>query len=63
MIENFFSILKNEMLYDQENKYEILDDLIKGIDDYIYYYNHGIIELKWVSPINYRLQSFIRNYL
>ena len=59
MMENFFGILKTEMFYDQENKYETLDDLIKAIDDYIKYYNYDRIKtkLKGLSPINYRLQS------
>lgn len=60
MMENFFGILKTEMFYDQENKYETLDDLVKAIDDYIYYYNYDRIKikLKGLSPVNYRLQSF-----
>ncbi len=47
------------MFYDQENKYEILDELILAIDDYIYYYNYDRIKekLKGLSPVNYRLQS------
>ncbi len=59
LMENFFSILKTEMFYEQEDKYETLDDLIKAIDDYIYYYNHDRIKvkLKGLSPVNYRLQS------
>ena len=59
MMENFFWLLKTEMFYDQENCYETLDDLIKAIDDYIYYYNYDRIKekLKGLSPVNYRLQS------
>ena len=59
MMENFFGILKTEMFYDQEDNYETLDDLIKAIDDYIYYYNYDRIKvkLKGLSPVNYRLQS------
>ena len=59
MMENFFGLLKTEMFYDQENCYETLDDLIKAIDDYIYYYNYDRIKekLKGLSPVNYRLQS------
>ena len=59
MMEIFFGILKTEMFYDQEDKYETLDDLIKAIDDYIYYYNYDRIKekLKGLSPVNYRLQS------
>ena len=59
MMENFFGILKTEMFYNQEDKYETIDDLIKAIDDYIYYYNYDRIKvkLKGLSPVNYRLQS------
>ena len=59
MMENFFGLLKTEMFYDQENCYETLGDLIKAIDDYIYYYNYDRIKekLKGLSPVNYRLQS------
>ena len=59
MMENFFGILKTEMFYEQEANYKTLDDLIKAIDDYIYYYNYDRIKvkLKGLSPVNYRLQS------
>ena len=59
LMENFFGILKTEMFYDQEDKYETLNDLIKAIDEYIYYYNYDRIKikLKGLSPVNYRLQS------
>ena len=46
MMENFFGILKTEMFYDQEDKYETLDDLINAIKNYIYYYNHDRIKEK-----------------
>ena len=47
------------MFYDQEYKYETLDDLIKAIDEYINYYNYdrNKVKLKGLSPVNYRLQS------
>ena len=32
MMENFFGILKTEMVYDQEDNYETITDLIKAID-------------------------------
>ena len=59
MMENFFGILKTEMFYDQESNYKTLDDLIKAIDEYIYYYNYDRIKvkLKGLSPVKYRLQS------
>ena len=57
MMENFFGLLKTEMFYDQEDSYKTLDDLIKAIDDYIYYYNYDRIKvkLKGLSPVKYRL--------
>ena len=59
MMENFFGLLKTEMFYDQEDKYQNIDELILAIDDYINYYNHDRIKvkLKGLSPVNYRLQS------
>ncbi len=50
---------KKYLSIEQEDKYETIDDLIKAIDDYIYYYNHDRIKekLKGLSPVNYRLQS------
>lgn len=59
MMENFFGLLKTEMFYDQEDKYETIDDLIKAIDDYIHYYNYDRIKekLKGLSPVQFRLQS------
>ena len=59
MMGIFFGILKTEMFYNQEDNYESLDDLIKAIDDYIYYYNYDRIKtkLKGLSLVNYRLQS------
>ncbi len=46
MIENFFGILKTGMLYEQEDNYKTLDELIKAIDDYINYYNYDRIKVK-----------------
>ena len=59
MMENFFRILKTEMFYDQEDNYKTLNDLIKGIDNYIYYYffDRIKVKLKGLSPVDYRLQS------
>ena len=59
MMENFFGIHKMEMLYDQEDSYKTIDELILAIDDYINYYNYYRIKvkLKGLFPINYRLQS------
>ena len=60
LMENFFGILKIEMFYDQESNYKSIDELIKAINEYIYYYNHDRIKekLKGLSPVKYREQSF-----
>ena len=59
MMENFFGLLKTEMFYDQEDKYQNIDELIVAINEYINYYNYDRIKvkLKGLSPVNYRLQS------
>ena len=59
MMENFFCLLKTEMFYDQEDKYQNIDELILAIDDYINYYNYDRIKakLKGLSLVNYKLQS------
>jgi len=59
LMENFFGILKTEMFYDQEYKYNSINDLITAIKEYIYYYNHDRIKvkLKGLSPVQFRLQS------
>jgi len=44
LMENFFRILKTEVFYDQEDNYKTLDDSIKAIDNYIYYYNYDRIK-------------------
>ncbi len=52
LIESFFGILKSEMFYGQESKYE-------SIDEYIDYYNNKRIKvkLKGLTPASYRNQS------
>lgn len=42
------------MFYNQEDNYKTIDDLIKAIEDYIYYYNHARTKekLKGLSPVN-----------
>ena len=53
------TVLTGEGKTSMEEYYKTLDDLIKAIDDYIYYYNYDRIKvkLKGLSPVNYRLQS------
>ncbi len=59
LMENFFGLLKTEMFYGIEDNYKTIDNLIKAINNYIYYYNYDRIKvkLKGLSPVNYRLQS------
>lgn len=57
VIENFFGLLKSELLYliDFEN----IEHFILELEDYIHYYNHKRIKekLKGLSPVQYRIQS------
>jgi transposase InsO family protein len=57
VIENFFGILKSEMYY--KHKFSSVSELMKAIDEYIYYYNNNRIKLKLkgLSPVQYRTQS------
>lgn len=56
VIENFFGILKTELLYLQE--FESIDHFIEELHDYIYYYNNIRMKtkLKDLSPVVYRSQ-------
>lgn len=56
--ENFFGLLKSELLYLQD--FKSVDNFISELKDYIYYYNNYRIKgkLKGLSPVNYRIQSF-----
>ena len=60
LMKNFFGILKTELFCDQEDNYKTLDESIKAIDNYIYYYNYERIKvkLKGLSPVNYKLQPY-----
>ena len=57
-MESFFAILKSELLYLQ--KFNSVDDFVKELHDYIYYYNYERIKgkLKGLSPVDYRTQFF-----
>ena len=57
MAESFFSTLKTECFY--LNKYDNINELRLGIDEYIHYYNHVRISLrlKGLSPVEYRTQA------
>ena len=57
--ENFFSTMKNEMFYGQEDTFNSLDELKEAMINYIDYYNNNRISLKRKSltPIQYRHQA------
>jgi transposase InsO family protein len=59
IMENFFGLLKSELLYLKE--FESLEDFRNELEKYIYYYNHQRIKgkLKGLSPVQYRLQSLL----
>lgn len=58
VIENFFGLLKSELLYMQE--FESMNHFKLELELYIEYYNHKRIKgkLKGLSPVQYRIQSF-----
>ena len=61
LMENFFGLLKTEMYYDQEHFYRNTDELIRAIEEYIYYYNNERIKgrLKGLTPAEYRNQALM----
>ena len=58
-MESFFGTLKSEFFY--LNKFSSVEQLKKGLDEYIYYYNHERIrsKLKGLSPVQYRTQPAV----
>ena len=58
VMENFFGLLKSELLYLQ--KFDSMEHFVKELHDYIYYYNNYRIKakLKGLSPVEYRTKSF-----
>ena len=60
-MENFFSLLKNEMFYGHEGEFETLEELKLSIETYIEYYNTKRIsvKLKGLTPVQYRNQSLL----
>ncbi len=56
-MESFFGTLKSEFFYLE--RFENIDDLRAGLDEYIRYYNHDRIKLKLngLSPVEYRVQA------
>lgn len=58
-IENFFSVMKQEMYYGKI--YKSYNELEKAITNYITYYNEKRIKekLNWLSPVEYREQILV----
>ena len=56
VMENFFGLLKSELLYLQE--FESMEHFERELEEYIYYYNHKRMKakLKDLSPVEYRTQ-------
>ena len=54
MMENFFGLMKNELLYLQE--WDSIEQFKKALRKYIRYYNNDRIKLrlKGKSPVQYR---------
>ena len=59
VMENFFGILKSELLYIQE--FDSMEHFIQELHEYIHYYNYrrSKRKLKGLSPVQYRTQSLI----
>jgi putative transposase len=57
VMENFFGLLKSELLYLQE--FESMEQFKVELEKYIYYYNHKRIKakLKGMSPVQYRAHA------
>lgn len=59
IMESFFGIMKNELLYLQDWKSD--DEFKKALREYIHYYNNDRIKLRLngMSPVQYRTQNQI----
>ena len=57
VIENFFGLLKSELLYLRE--FESMEQFKVELENYIYYYNHKRIKAKLngMSPVQYRIHA------
>ena len=62
VIENFFGLLKSELLYLQ--KFNSLEHFIAELNDYIWYYNNCRIKkkLNGMTPVQYRMH-YLEKYL
>ena len=59
VMENFFGLLKNEFYY--VNRFEDEQTFLKGLAEYIRYYNNDRIKLRLrMSPVQYR-QTYMNN--
>ncbi|MBW8021005.1 IS3 family transposase, partial [Pseudomonas syringae pv. tomato] len=56
-MESFFGTLKSEFFY--LKRFESIEELTAGLEEYIRYYNHDRIKLKLggLSPVKYRTQA------
>lgn len=63
VMENFFGIMKREMFYGNEYKFETLEQLKKEMEEYIQYYNEKRIKekLNGLTPVQVRNQSVYLN--
>ncbi|HFJ9248019.1 TPA: IS3-like element ISBce15 family transposase [Bacillus cereus] len=59
VIENFFGLLKSELLYLKD--FESMEHFREELENYIYYYNNKRIKakLKGLPPVKYRIQSLL----
>lgn len=57
-MESFFGTLKSEYFY--LNQFDNVDELARGVEEYIHYYNHERIKLKLnsLSPVQYRTRAY-----
>lgn len=57
IMENFFGLLKSELLYLRD--FKDIDEFVEELEKYIYYYNNKRIKskLKGLSPVEYRIKS------
>ncbi|EJR90866.1 hypothetical protein IKE_05674 [Bacillus cereus VD196] len=67
VMENFFGLLKSELLYLKE--FESMEQFKQELETYIHYYNHKRIKtkLKGLSPVQYegteKLTFFINKFV
>ena len=59
MMENFFGIMKSELLY--PNEFRDMGLFKRELETYIEYYNNKLIKsrLKGMSPVQYRTQNSV----